>query len=256
MSLVLDRREWTADGIYRGLYERAESRIVEALLPPGGTFVDVGANIGWYTMVGAAAVGPSGTVIVVEPSPRCLASLRAGLGNLPPGVVELHEVAAGSVAGSAVLLDPGDDDHGGLGTLRPGAQGSSTTVPVRPLDEIIGTRTVDVVKIDVEGFEPQVLEGAVGLLADPERLGGLLLEVSPEFGSVEYAAHLVDALDGSHEAHLVGEAGRFVRRPKLDRVGPSEVASLRTQRNLLLVRRDRVASLRSVCVPGRSADDR
>jgi FkbM family methyltransferase len=219
--------------MYRGLYERAEVKILRRLVKPGMTCVDVGANVGWYTRLFSEWVGPTGRVEAFEPSPGCLPHL-----NDLPANVTLHACALGAQTATAQLLNTNNAVHSGQATLMPGvALHGSATVEVRRLDDMV-TQDVDVLKIDVEGWEAEVLAGAQRLIAD-RRFRYALIEVSPEFGSVDYAYDLL-AL-GGYSAWRIGEAGRFIARPRIMPVG-----AIDQQFNLLLVRDDAPAPQMSI----------
>lgn len=149
-----------ADGV---LPEPGTQKVVERYLKAGGTFVDVGASVGVYTLLAARAVGSSGRVLAIEPAPATARALRAtvsanGLG----GVVSVKEIAAGAEQGLGTLAVAQNSGHG---TLLPsdGASGS-VVAPIAPLDEILADSDPDMIKIDVEGWEPNVIEGLKGTL--------------------------------------------------------------------------------------------
>lgn len=77
MKMELDLADLIGRAIYLGTYEREETRLVKSVLRPGHTFVDVGANIGYYTALAAAIVGQAGRIISIEPSPICFARLSS-----------------------------------------------------------------------------------------------------------------------------------------------------------------------------------
>jgi hypothetical protein len=125
------------DGIARevcftGAYEPLETAIVRALLPAGGTFVDVGANWGYFTLLAAHAAGARGRVVSLEPDPRLFALLRANAQrNRLAHVTPLPLAAA---AGRGTLTLAGFDEAGdnwGLSSLasagsdEPGASAAS-----------------------------------------------------------------------------------------------------------------------------------
>lgn len=127
-------------------------------LSPGDVVVDVGANVGNHTLFLACAAGAQ--VIAVEPDARLADAVRRSAAlNGVEDAVEVHACAAGADEGEAVL---GAADPANLGMrsliLEPEAEGDR--VPVRTVDEIVGRRVVSLLKVDVEGFEPQVLDGA------------------------------------------------------------------------------------------------
>ena len=69
----------TSSLLEEGIWDPITSRLMEVVLAPGMTFVDVGANIGYFTVLGSRLVGPAGRVFAVEPDPRNLSILQANL---------------------------------------------------------------------------------------------------------------------------------------------------------------------------------
>jgi FkbM family methyltransferase len=148
-------------------YEPNEMYAVSRLLRPGMTAVDVGANAGVFTLMAAKLVSPSGTVHAFEPSPRDRDRLRANLAANNLVNVTVHPVALGRAAGKAVLAVSGAE-HPGHNTIGGFAYSDddapySLEVEVATLDEIAAAQKLDrldLLKIDVEGSETAVLQGA------------------------------------------------------------------------------------------------
>ena len=150
---------------YRGMYEEAQVHLLEKLLRPGMTFVDVGANVGLYSVVAAHLVGPRGRVIAVEPQFDLadIVAENARLNRLDNVVVKA--VALGAVRGNGVLHQVSKTNDG-QATLkvRPDEKtfGHAANVPVQTLAALLdecGADRVDGVKIDVEGGELDVMKG-------------------------------------------------------------------------------------------------
>lgn len=150
-----------------GRYEPNEMYAVASHLRPGMCFVDVGANEGIFTLLAAAAVGPSGAVHAFEPSPREQARLKSNIELNRLTNVQVHSEALGSEARTA-SLSVSDQEHPGHNTLggfsyRETAQAYSIEVAVQTLDQVVeraDLKRVDLMKIDVEGSETAVLQGA------------------------------------------------------------------------------------------------
>jgi len=148
-----------------GVYEPHVSSALRKVLSRGQTFVDVGANIGWFSLLAAGIVGPAGTVLAIEPNPWNVALLRESAKENGFDNIEVAEVALAAVAGAAAL-----ETDGSNGRLIP-VDGppsqpieASFVVATLPLDDLLaneGVERVDAIKVDVEGAEPLVLEGAV-----------------------------------------------------------------------------------------------
>jgi FkbM family methyltransferase len=133
--------------------EQAVSRLLDIILRQGMTFVDVGANIGLYTLYGARRVGPTGAVIALEATPKLFRLLQRSVRiNGMEDICECINIALSSADGIATLEE----------SRRPG----QFQVKTARLDNVLqGTWRVDVVKIDAEGAELDVLKGMNHVLA-------------------------------------------------------------------------------------------
>jgi FkbM family methyltransferase len=159
------------------VYEPEIWRLLLDQLRPDDIFVDVGANVGLYSIAGARRV-PDGRVWAVEPDPRNAALLRRHVDlNGVADRVTVIEAAAGDGEGDVAFSALGipqssveDIWESGRGVQR---------VPLVRLDQVVAE--TDVMKIDVEGYEGEVLAGSAALLSDSERKPRLILvEVHPE----------------------------------------------------------------------------
>jgi FkbM family methyltransferase len=147
------------------------------LLLPGTTFVDVGANVGLFALPAARRVGPSGRVIAVEPLAEnvqllCAAAARNRFDNL-----EVMPFAASDHSGVVAVVSRQETTNSFTPpdrAVRPGAP----CAPCAPLDALLGSRgRIDLVKVDVEGYEPAVFAGSRDLLARDRPT--LLVEFNP-----------------------------------------------------------------------------
>lgn len=168
---------------FLGVHEPQVTAVITALLGPGMTFVDVGANWGYFTLLAAARVGAGGRVVALEPDPRVFPLLQENVGLNPVPQVTALPLAAADRPGS-VLLE-GFDQRGadGLSKLvtEPAGSGTVFSVAARTLDDLlddIGVRSIHVLKMDIEGGEARALTGLRGYLASG-RLDRLLLELHP-----------------------------------------------------------------------------
>lgn len=169
-------RRWRTDG------EEPVMRVIRELLQPGDTFVDVGANFGLHTMLGASCVGPSGRVIAIEPVPANLRLLERNLAlNGLSSRVSVLAKAASDVADGRVTVHGVQEGLSVAASMRPGeAQGGDVVVDTTTLDHCLAESAppVRLIKIDVEGAEHSVIRGATQTLS---RLRPALLVEVHEF---------------------------------------------------------------------------
>jgi FkbM family methyltransferase len=145
----------------RGQFEPGLQAICARALGPGAVAVDVGANIGATALIMSAFVGAEGRVIALEPGPRSFSLLQQNLALNGAATVLPLELAASAEPGPTTFCE-----DSAFGHLAPG--GSGLQVQAETLDRIVQTQgltRLDLVKIDTEGFEPQVLAGARGAIA-------------------------------------------------------------------------------------------
>ncbi len=145
-----------AAAYYLGRYESWELDFLERFLRPGDTALDVGANVGIYSMFIGKLVAPGGRVFAFEPDPLNFARLEANLRRNRMDWVRPRRAAVGPVDGTARFLD-GRDCVGRLSESDEGIE-----VPVVALDGL-ALRPL-YAKVDVEGFEDGVLRGATRMM--------------------------------------------------------------------------------------------
>lgn len=154
-----------------GIYDIAVSECLSRLIRPGQTVVDAGANLGYMTVLMSRLVGPTGTVWAFEPHPELFQVLLRNAGASGPLINE----ALGAESGTAELIIPETANDGvaflsgtGAPEVTTAVQAAiastiaSTTlsVPLTTIDETIGEKRIAVMKVDVEGSELGVLQGA------------------------------------------------------------------------------------------------
>jgi FkbM family methyltransferase len=147
-----------------GLMGSSERTVLGQLVRPGMTAVDVGANLGLYSLLLEGLVGPAGRVIAFEPDPELFSLLRENCAeNGAP--VEARQVALGLEPGRMILqrliLNSGDNHLGAAGRA---AFRRPLEVEVAPLDSLMPGLRPDFIKVDVQGWELKVLKGMEGTL--------------------------------------------------------------------------------------------
>jgi FkbM family methyltransferase len=133
--------------------------VLDATLRPGDRFVDIGSNIGMFTLHARSLIGASGKIDCFEPNPECVRMLREHLEINDIQNVTIHACGLAETAGEMRLNLP--SSHSGHATFADVAQPLGA-IEVRVCigdDLLMDGRRVDVIKIDVEGFELNVLRG-------------------------------------------------------------------------------------------------
>lgn len=146
--------------------ERKVREVCEATLGPGGTFVDGGANIGFYSVLAARKVGREGKVVAVEMMPDTAAILRGHIADNELQQVEIFQCALSNRRGQ-VEASVAQGRHGQASIMARQAGGRSVrSVDAFPLDEVLTkVGPVDLIKLDLEGAELLALQGATKVLA-------------------------------------------------------------------------------------------
>lgn len=176
-TVTLDLSDYIQRQIYLGTFEPAESRITGRWLRPGMTFVDVGANVGYFTLLASSLVGARGRVLAMEPGPYAFKRLSATLSS--NAVKQAYALPIGLSDAEAVLdlYEPkGKGNY--TPTMVPNCGGAPCPVQVRPFDLVaaeLAISQVDLMKIDVEGHEGRVLAGADRMIREG-RIRAILCE--------------------------------------------------------------------------------
>lgn len=145
-----------------GVQERSN---FERLVKPGMTVLDIGGNLGLYTVLLSRLVGPAGKVVTFEPDPDLFAHLQKNCALNHCANVEPHNLAVGSRRDRLVLqklIVNSGDNH--LGDGRRQFLRRAVSADVVALDEFLPDIRPDLVKIDVQGWEFEVLKGMKGIL--------------------------------------------------------------------------------------------
>ncbi|CAM3598205.1 FkbM family methyltransferase [Smaragdicoccus niigatensis] len=164
----------------RGSYELEETAWYQANVKTGDVVLEVGANIGYFTLLFAKLVGPTGLVLAFEPDPEISAILRRNVARNGYHNVDIRQVAAGAVSEQR-QLHYSSENRGDNRFFALDGDTSSVAVEVRALDdELEGLgRPIDLLKMDIQGFEPIALAGMHRVLSTnpPKRI---LMEFWPD----------------------------------------------------------------------------
>lgn len=219
-------------------FEPIETAFVESYLRPGMWLVDVGANIGWYSLLAAQRVGPTGGVIAIEPRPDSAGRLGMSASANGFSNIVVHQVAAGAATGRmrvGALI--GGRNAGGTWLLTTDKLLKDTStghqrfdVDVRRLDDMAIGRC-DLMKLDIEGAEYLALQGAVDTIERyrPVILSEINGEVLREVSQVSVADYVRFLRRHGYRPHEVTATGPG--RPLSD----DELSSIETQFNVIFL---------------------
>lgn len=145
--------------IANGIFEPEETRSILNLIRPGDRFLDIGANVGYYTVLAAERVGSAGRVFAVEPDDANFAILDANTRVWQQeGRVEIYHQALSDTADSLQLFL--SSSNSGMHRLYSSVTCTGETIPVSVVrGDDLNLTPIDLLKIDIEGFEPKALRG-------------------------------------------------------------------------------------------------
>jgi FkbM family methyltransferase len=193
-----------------GLYEPEAMQSIRRLVNAGDCCIDVGANLGYYTISLANWVGPTGLVVAFEPFPGNFAILEKNVHLNQLQNVILERSALSDCNGSLQLIYGVEEQFSAtpsVGGYAVEGERVSINVPARRLDDYAAglERTPDFIKIDVEGAELAVLEGARRTLA---AVGPILLVEIHGWGTDESKKVLQALSEFHYDTYVVGRKGR------------------------------------------------
>lgn len=172
----LGLNRWVASWLGSREYEDRFGKALVAEVRPGDVVWDVGANVGHYTRIFAERSGPAGKVFAFEPSRVNYAKLCENTKGLQSVVA--HSFGLGQRSGKYSFMQ-GKDDLGATSRVSEGHEGGGIEVEIRRGEEVVDARLASpptFIKVDVEGFEWEVLDGLGKILSSPA-LHGLGIEV-------------------------------------------------------------------------------
>lgn len=162
VTMELHMKDFIERSIYFDAYEFSCRKIILSYLKLGSVFIDIGANIGYYSLLANVRVGAIGRVLSFEPNPVTVGMLKTNIRLSAATQIELFEVALSDKDGEARIYCPRNETHGHASMQNQGWQDAdSYTVPTKRLDDVLpkNIEHIDLVKIDVEGAELLVFLG-------------------------------------------------------------------------------------------------
>lgn len=239
--LKFDSRDWNHRAIYQGLYDRALCRLVSKIKFKG-IFIDVGANVGYISYL--TCRHKQVKCLTIEPISRNSEQLKFSLNELDIPYRHISAAVA-DFNGYSEIFGGQNPDHSGAASIERVSLGKfgSEHVPTFLLDELarkyLSQKEISspiFVKIDTEGAEARVIAGMPMLLSQPNFFG-MIIEVSPNFGSIEYLRHLERILSKDYECFLIKEKVKLVHAQVVaTKISWAMALKLSTQENLLIVK--------------------
>jgi FkbM family methyltransferase len=165
--MTLDVREAIQRSMFLGTYEPAQTRWFRSCLRPGDLVVDVGASFGYYTTLGSLLVGPSGKVFAFEPSPIASKVIENAIADSGITNVVLTKAGLGRKTATVSLFLPNTPYLHSPSLLASDQAFVPVQVDVLRLDEfppLVKRGNIRLVKMDVEGYEPDVFDGMKQLI--------------------------------------------------------------------------------------------
>jgi len=156
-------------GYTNGDHEPWMQDLLRAELHPGECYYDVGAHSGFFCLIAARCVGPSGTVLAIEADPQNAAILKENVCKNDLGQIELLQAAAWSSPGQVTFEQASEASNRTQGRVASGTESGSSRISIEAvrLDDLVfaqGHRAPNFIKMDVEGAEWEALQGARRLL--------------------------------------------------------------------------------------------
>lgn len=164
-----------------GVHEKNSTEEVKSIITPGMKILEVGANIGYYALIETKLAGPTGHLYAIEPAPHNFASLKKNLELNNIRNADLHQAAFGDKRDKAKFYVY---DRGNLSSFIKredmGMKYEEVEVEIMTLDDFLKFKKVDFIRMDVEGYEKEILKGSEKALAEGNRPKYFFIEIHSE----------------------------------------------------------------------------
>jgi FkbM family methyltransferase len=193
-----------------GVWEPEISHLVSRILHPGDVFVDVGANVGYDNLLGSSLVGQQGQVVAIEASPNTFAKLKENIALNRSTNIRAVNVAVSDRAGKLELFDISKRNCGAATTIAGRGGKLITSVDALPLAQILTPtemRRARLIKIDVEGAEPTILNDILDHIEEFPASMDIIVESAPDdiqsssrvFDRMKQAGYYAYAVENNYE---------------------------------------------------------
>ena len=167
-----------------GFHEKNSTRQIKNILKPGMKIVEVGANIGYYALIEAKLIGKSGIVYAFEPSPNNFEFLKRNIALNKYKNVEIYKKAIGPETGTSKFFVANRSNLSSLIKREDWASlyndNNCIDVAVIKLDEFLKDKKVDLIRMDIEGYELEVLKGLKDTLSSYDAPQYFFIEIHSE----------------------------------------------------------------------------
>lgn len=194
------------------IYEPEVTNIIIEELKEGQTFMDIGANNGYYTVLASQIVGSQGRVYSIEPNPIAYNRLIKNIEINKLDNVSTYDFALSDSTGSTNLYLDSDDEDGLASLLNVSERNVLAKVNVKKFDEVFGNEIIHFVKMDVEGSEIAILRGMKYYLSVHKKI-----KIIMEWNETYTSANDFEYLKENFEISLLSwESGKLKKIPILD----------------------------------------
>jgi FkbM family methyltransferase len=197
-----------------GSYEPDVAAIFRRFLRPGMQVIDIGANIGYFTMLSAVLVGSGGSVLAIEPNPRNIRLLEASRQKNGFDHVTVMQLAAGRTPGLLVLNTSYSNGTTAAPPDRLNALLASETVACMDIDAVLpGDASIGFIKVDVEGAEYNALQGCLRTIRRdrPVIVSEFSPGLMPGISGIDGAGYLRFLIDLGYDLSIIRNEGRLVQ---------------------------------------------
>ncbi|MBY0314988.1 MAG: FkbM family methyltransferase [Bdellovibrionales bacterium] len=165
-EILVNPRETIGKSLFHfGVYDLSLSECLWRLAEPGMRVLDIGANVGYFSLLLSAKVESQGKVFSFEPHPEIFQKLKHNISKTDN--CTLHNIALSNKAGDSVLFIPKDfAKNEGVASLEAQKDSECLKIRTQTLDEVFKSEKIDLIKIDVEGHELAVFEGGHRVLSE------------------------------------------------------------------------------------------
>ncbi len=158
---------------YTGTYEKGTLHVIKNILNKGDLFIDVGANIGLMSIFASSLVSETGRIIAFEPNPATMQIFRSNITLNAVSNIETSDFAIGNSDQDSKIYERKDQNRGCASLIKTDSEAEIYDIRVIPLPDYFEVpEKIDLIKIDIEGYELEALEGAREILVgnDPPKL--------------------------------------------------------------------------------------